>query len=70
MKPTIEERLERLEKHGYTTYHLFGNWYLGRVWSKNFRRFLLTGFIILPNFNLTLEVNNDIIYLESEGMQW
>ena len=39
MKLTIEERLARLEKHGYITYHLFGNWYLGRVWSKNFRRF-------------------------------
>lgn len=39
MKLTIEERIARLEKHGYTMFHLFGNWYLGRVWSKNFRRF-------------------------------
>ena len=32
---TIEEKMARLRAHGYKLYHLFGGWYLGRVWSVN-----------------------------------
>lgn len=31
----IIQRIERLNKHGYTTIHLFGRLYLVRFWSKN-----------------------------------
>lgn len=33
-----EYRIERLRKHGYNPIHLFGRWYLGREWSKNYRK--------------------------------
>lgn len=34
-KSEIIQRIERLNKHGYTTIHLFGGLYLVRFWSKN-----------------------------------
>ena len=36
---TVEEKVTRLRDRGYILHHLFGNWYLGRVWSTNYRRF-------------------------------
>ena len=36
---SIEERVQRLRDHGYPIIHLFGNWYWGRVYSKNYKRF-------------------------------
>ena len=34
-----EERIQRLRKHGYPIIHLFGNWYWGRIYSKNYKKF-------------------------------
>lgn len=36
---TVEERVARLRACGYTMYHLFGGWYLGRIWSTEYRKF-------------------------------
>ena len=36
---TVEKQVARLRVHGYTIYHLFGNWYLGRIWSTKYRKF-------------------------------
>lgn len=33
------ERIEKFRKNGYTTIHLFGNWYLVRKYSINYKRF-------------------------------
>ena len=35
------ERIERLNRNGYTCIHLFGKWYWCRVWSKNYTKFPL-----------------------------
>ena len=34
-----EERIQRLQEHGYPIIHLFGNWYWGRIYSKNYKKF-------------------------------
>ena len=34
-----EERIQRLREHGYPIIHLFGNWYWGRIYSKNYKKF-------------------------------
>ena len=34
-----EERIKRLRDHGYPIIHLFGNWYWGRIYSKNYKKF-------------------------------
>lgn len=39
-----EERIQRLRKHGYPIIHLFGNWYWGRIYSKNYKKFSLWWF--------------------------
>jgi len=36
---SIEERIQRLRDHGYPIIHLFGNWYWGRIYSKNYKKF-------------------------------
>ena len=36
---TVEEQVARLRDYGFVLHHLFGNWYLGRIWSTNYRRF-------------------------------
>ena len=36
---SIEERVQRLRDHGYPIIHLFGNWYWGRIYSKNYKKF-------------------------------
>lgn len=39
-----KERIQRLRDHGYPIIHLFGNWYWGRVYSKNYKKFSLWWF--------------------------
>ena len=39
-----EERIQRLCEHGYPIIHLFGNWYWGRIYSKNYKKFSLWWF--------------------------
>jgi hypothetical protein len=39
MKITVSECVAHLRAHGYILHHLFGNWYLGRIWSINYRKF-------------------------------
>ena len=39
-----EERIQRLRKNGYPIIHLFGNWYWGRIYSKNYKKFSLWWF--------------------------
>lgn len=39
-----EERIQRLREHGYPIIHLFGNWYCGRNYSKNYKKFSLWWF--------------------------
>lgn len=39
-----EERIQRLRDHGYPIIHLVGNWYWGRIYSKNYKRFSLWWF--------------------------
>ena len=34
-----EKRIQRLRDHGNPIIHLFGNWYWGRVYSKNYKKF-------------------------------
>ena len=34
-KRTVPERVERLRKHHYTTFHLFGDWYAVRAYSRH-----------------------------------
>ena len=33
---TEQQRVDRLNKNGYTCFHLFGRWYWCRVYSKNY----------------------------------
>ena len=33
-----EERIQRLRENGYPIIHLFGNWYWGRIYSKNYKK--------------------------------
>ena len=40
----IEKRVQRLHDNGYPIIHLFGNWYWGRVYSKNYKKFSLWWF--------------------------
>ena len=40
----IEKRIQRLRDNGYPIIHLFGNWYWGRVYSKNYKKFSLWWF--------------------------
>lgn len=40
----MNDRIERLNKNGYTCIHLFGNWYWCRVWSKNYTKIPLYWF--------------------------
>lgn len=35
----IEKRVQRLRENGYPVIHLFGNWYWGRIYSKNYKKF-------------------------------
>ena len=37
------ERIKRFRDNGYTTIHLFGNWYLVRNYSVNYKKFSLWG---------------------------
>ena len=39
-----EKRIQRLREHGYPIIHLFGNWYWGRKYSKNYKKFSLWWF--------------------------
>lgn len=39
-----EERIQRLRDNGYPIIHLFGDWYWGRVYSKNYKKFSLWWF--------------------------
>lgn len=39
-----EERIQRLRENGYPIIHLFGNWYWGRIYSKNYKKFSLWWF--------------------------
>ena len=39
-----EERIQRLREHGYPIIHLFGDWYWGRIYSKNYKKFSLWWF--------------------------
>lgn len=39
-----EERIQRQREHGYPIIHLFGNWYWGRIYSKNYKKFSLWWF--------------------------
>lgn len=39
-----EERIQRLRKNGYPIVHLFGDWYWGRIYSKNYKKFSLWWF--------------------------
>lgn len=38
-----EARIQRLRDNGYPMIHLFGNWYWGRNYSKNYKKFSLWG---------------------------
>ena len=40
----IEERVQRLRENGYPIIHLFGKWYWGRIYSKNYKKFSLWWF--------------------------
>ena len=40
----IEKRIQRLRENGYPIIHLFGNWYWGRIYSKNYKKFSLWWF--------------------------
>lgn len=35
----MNQLLEKVNQYGHPTIHLFGNWYLGRVYSKNYKKF-------------------------------
>ena len=35
----MNQLIERANQYGYPTIHLFGNWYLGRVYSKSYKKF-------------------------------
>ena len=37
-------RILRLRENGYPIIHLFGNWYWGRIYSKNYKKFSLWWF--------------------------
>lgn len=39
-----EERIQRSRENGYPIIHLFGNWYWGRIYSKNYKKFSLWWF--------------------------
>lgn len=41
-------RIEYLREHGYNPIYLFGRWYLGRVWSKNYRKWYAKLPIYIP----------------------
>ena len=46
-----EERIQRLRDFGYPIIHLFGNWYLGRIWSKNYN--FAISLLHTPSYNTT-----------------
>ena len=35
----MNQLLEKVNQYGHPTIHLFGNWYLGRVYSKSYKKF-------------------------------
>lgn len=35
----MNQLIERANQYGYPTIHLFGDWYLGRVYSKSYKKF-------------------------------
>lgn len=35
----MNQLLEKVNQCGHPTIHLFGNWYLGRVYSKSYKKF-------------------------------
>ena len=35
----MNQLLEKVNQYGHPTIHLFGNWYLGRIYSKSYKKF-------------------------------
>jgi 2-iminoacetate synthase ThiH len=58
-KSEIIQRIERLNKHGYTTIHLFGGLYLVRNWSKRGPDWYCKLPIYLPMYFRSLEIVSD-----------
>jgi hypothetical protein len=58
-KTEIIQRIERLNKHGYTTIHLFGGLYLVRNWSKRGPDWYCKLPIYLPMYFRSLEIVSD-----------
>jgi hypothetical protein len=58
-KSEIIQRTERLNKHGYTTIHLFGGLYLVRNWSKRGPDWYCKLPIYLPMYFRSLEIVSD-----------
>ena len=50
-----EERIQRLRDFGYPIIHLFGNWYLGRIWSKNYKRFSFWRLFKFPDYPVIVD---------------
>ena len=52
-----EERINRLRENGYPIIHLFGDWYWGRAYSKNYKKFSFWWFyhIVEPSIQIDKE---------------
>lgn len=50
-----EERIQRLRENGYPIIHLFCNWYWGRIYSKNYKKFSLWWFHYFKEPNIQIE---------------
>lgn len=60
----IEKRIQRLRENGYPIIHLFGNWYWGRIYSKNYKKFSLWWFhhFVEP----PIQIDEDIVKPQGE----
>ena len=59
-----ERRIQRLRENGYPIIHLFGNWYWGRVYSKNYKKFSFWWF---HHFSKPpIQIDEDIIKPQGE----
>ena len=50
-----EEKIQHLREKGYPIVHLFGDWYWGRIYSKNYKKFSLWWFHHFKEFNIQIE---------------